>query len=241
MRRFCLALLGALVVLGGCKVQGRVDISVYDDGSGSVTVAVGLDAEALTELGDPSTALQTADLLATGWKVSPPRREGDRTWIRATKRFRSARDLGPTLDEIGLFRNWRLSIADGFGSTTWKVNGVINARTGLDQFSDDKLAAALDGLALGLTPDELRAKLQRSGPINVDVSVHLPGDTGDRTRFALDVAGKSPQQRVAVTSERSSSAPTRWFVLGGVLLAGAAVLGVIGHLSVTRRRYRRRS
>ena len=35
------------LVLVGCRVEGRVDINVARDGSGPVTVAVGLDADAV--------------------------------------------------------------------------------------------------------------------------------------------------------------------------------------------------
>ncbi len=228
-----------VMVAVGCKVQGRVDVSVYDDGSGSVTVAVGLDAEALQQLGDPATALKVDDLKASGWSVDPPSTEGKRTWFRATKPFRSPNDLGPLMEEIGVFRNWSLEVADGFGTTTWKLDGVITERTGLEQFSDEKLAAALDGKPLGMSPEELQAQRAKSGPVPLDVSVHLPGDTDDRTVFTVDLAAASPERRVSVTSERSAGAPTRWIVVGGLFLAGAALLVVLGQLSVTRRRYRR--
>ena len=234
------ALVVGVAILAGCNVAGRVDVSVHDDGSGTVSVAVGLDDAALGQLGDPEKVVRTEDLTEAGWSVSPPERRSNRTWIRASKPFRSAADLGNVMDEVGLFSRWKLSVEDGFGSTTWKVTGRIDARSGIEQFSDDQLAAALDGLSLGMTPEEVQRRLEEHGPLGVDVSVHLPGSTDDRTRFLVDVAADSPQQRVSVTSERFSGAPTRWFALGGVLMAGAATLGGVAHFAVTRRRYRRR-
>lgn len=230
----------AVTMVAGCNVEGRVDVTVHDDGSGVVTVSVGLDDEALAELGDPDKAFRTEDLAEAGWRVTPLKREGGRSWIRASKRFRSPKDLGPLMDEVGLFADWTLAVSDGFGSTSWRIGGLITARHGLEQFSDDALAATLDGMPLGMTPEELAKRLDEHGPMLVDVSVHLPGSTEDRTRFTVDVSGETAEQKVSVTSRRSSGAPLRWFLLGAVLLTGAAALATVGHITVTRRRYRRR-
>ena len=110
-----------VMVLAACRVEGRVDVDVARDGSGTVTVAVGLDAEAVAKVGDLTKALQTSDLAEAGWKVAKPQKAGVITWVRATKAFRSPADLGPVMSEIGLFRSWHLKVSNGFGSTTWKI------------------------------------------------------------------------------------------------------------------------
>jgi hypothetical protein len=216
--------LGALA-LAGCHAEGRVDLVVHDDGSGTVTVSVGLDPQAVQRVGDPTTAVPTVDLVDAGWKVGHPRRSGGLTWIEATKPFRSPSQLGAVMGEVGMFRDWTVRVADGFGSTRWKLSGRIVVSGGLSQFSDSDLAAALDGMPLGMTPEELSAALADSGPLPVTVRVQMPGATDDLTSIPVQLdASTSIDRPVQIESSRSSSAPTRWLAVAGILaaLAGAA-------------------
>jgi hypothetical protein len=232
--------LGALV-LAGCHAEGRVDVVVHDDGSGTVTVAVGLDAQAAQRVGDLATAVPTVDLVDAGWKVGHPRRSGGLTWLEATKPFRSPTQLGAVLGEVGMFRDWTVHVSDGFGSTTWKVTGRIVVSGGLDQFSDSDLAAALDGMPLGMTPEELSAALADSGPLPVTVRVRMPGATDDLTSIPVQLdASTSIDRPVQVESARSTPAPTRWLVVAGILAALAAATYVVNRLRLDRSRAGRR-
>ena len=86
-------LLPLLVVLLGwattaCHVSIAAGVDVARDGSGRVSAGVGLDADAVKEIGDPATALRVDDLRRAGWQVEGPRREDDGlTWVRASKPF----------------------------------------------------------------------------------------------------------------------------------------------------------
>jgi hypothetical protein len=221
----------ALTLLAACRVEGRVDVDVARDGSGTVTVAVGLDAEAVTKVGDLTKTLQTSDLGAAGWKVAKPQKAGVVTWVRATKAFRSPDDLGRVMSEIGLFRSWHLKVSNGFGSTTWKIGGRVVSKGTLDQFSDSALTTALDGLPVGLTPDQEATDLKGSGPIPLTVQVHLPADATGRTTYTLNVAGAPAATRtVSATATRTDGAVKRWLVLAGLLIALGLILAVIGRL-----------
>lgn len=239
MGRFARWLLLALVAVAliGCRVEGRVDVAVARNGSGTVTVAVGLDADALAKVGDLSTALKTSDLTAAGWRVARPAKSGDLTWVRATKAFRSPADLGRVMDEIGLFPDWHLTVSNGFGSTTWKVVGKVVSHGTIDQFSDSALKSTLAGLPVGLTPDQEAAALKASGPIPMSVRLHLPADVTGTTTYNFDVAGApAVSHTVAATATESDSSVVRWFLLAGLLVVLGLVLVVIGRLRGGRSR-----
>ena len=65
-------LVGVVLVLSGCHVKLQVDTRVDPDGSGVVTVAVGLDADAVSKVGDLRSQLRVDDLKAAGWTVVGP-------------------------------------------------------------------------------------------------------------------------------------------------------------------------
>jgi hypothetical protein len=235
----------AALLLAACHAEGRVDVTVYDDGSGVVSVSVGLDAEAVQRVGDLPAAVPTVDLVDAGWKVADPRKEGGLTWLEATKPFGSPKELTQVMSEIGLFRDWSLKVSDGFASTTWELDGRIVVNGGLTQFSDSDLAAALDGMPLGMTPDELKDAVDESGPLTLTVRVNLPGDTDDLTSVPIQLdATTSIDKPVHVAASRTSSAPTRWFAIAGILAVLAALAYVGNRLrmqSRARGRHTRRS
>ena len=77
-----------VLVLAGCQVKVLVDTKVNRDGSGTITVSVGLDEAALAQVGDLRSQLRVSDLEAAGWKVTGPAHEADGdTWVRASKSF----------------------------------------------------------------------------------------------------------------------------------------------------------
>ena len=90
MRRRLLALL-AVVLLSACQIRTEVALDVAEDGSGTVTVSVGLDPDAASRVPGLEEELRIDDLEATGWTVTGPAVEADGfTWVRATKAFASS-------------------------------------------------------------------------------------------------------------------------------------------------------
>ena len=72
VRRVWGLLLVSVVLLAGCKVDARVDVTLRADGSGTVTARVTLDADAVRRLTTApiAQAVPLADMRAAGWKVS---------------------------------------------------------------------------------------------------------------------------------------------------------------------------
>lgn len=185
-----------------------------------------VDTEANERIGDLSTAVKTDDLTARGWTVSTPVTAGRTTSMTATKHFGSPAGLAQVMEEISggskLLDDWRVSVGDGFASSTWRVTGKVAATGDLAQFSDGSLAAALDGLPLGRTPEELAAEWggdQASLPVTF--RVRLPDGTTQVRRVDV-AAGQSDTATISVGASERTVGP--WLWLG--IAALATVVGV---------------
>lgn len=192
-----------LVVLGSaCEVRATVDVVVEEDGSGTVEVAVGLDADALAQVpdldgdgrsgaADLSALVRTEDLEAAGWEVSEPSEAGsDLTWIRVSKPFGTPEEANAILAEVtgpeGPLRDLRLERSTGFAATELTFTGTADLSGGLEAFGDAGLVEALDGEPLGEDVAQIEERI--GGPVadavRLDVTVDLPGgldaNTDDR-------------------------------------------------------------
>jgi hypothetical protein len=218
-----------------------VRIDVHDDGSGTVTVEVVLDGEAAKRLGDVDEQLSTEDLEAAGWKRSPAARRGDDTVVSVSKPFRSAEDLPKVLAEVSgdVFGGFTVEVEDGFARTTWSVRGTVTVSGDLAQFGDERLAAALDGLPLGRTPEELAAEFGGEPTVPLSVEVRLPTAVDDEARgaravdartraWSVDLASGGEQRRpVAATGSGQEAGPLRWFAVAALLLVSAGIWRVV--------------
>src|SRR5258706_15653854 len=73
VRRVRGLLLVFVVLLAGCKVDARVDVTLRADGSGTVAAKVTLGADAVKRIttgGPLESAVPLADLRDAGWRVS---------------------------------------------------------------------------------------------------------------------------------------------------------------------------
>ncbi len=231
------------VVLSACQVTADVLVDVDEDGSGQVVVTVRLDAEAARRLGDPATALRTEDLVAAGWTLEAPDVAGDgAVVIRAVRGFASPQDLPAVLDEVGgadgVFRDVSLGVADGFASTDYSFDAQVELTGSPEQFGDDALTAALGGLPLARTPEELALE-GGSDPdaMTLRVSVDLPGgDPGTDGRvedgvatWSFPVTGGEPTSApIASTSTVDQPVPRGLLVAASALLVAALGLGAFG-------------
>ncbi|HUR22613.1 MAG TPA: hypothetical protein VMZ73_01955, partial [Acidimicrobiales bacterium] len=94
-----------------CQVTLAAGVDVARDGTGRVTAGLGLDADALKEVGDSATALRLDDVRQAGWQVEAPRKEDDGlTWFRASKPFSDPEQVPAILAELngaaGPFRDF---------------------------------------------------------------------------------------------------------------------------------------
>src|SRR5688572_31113088 len=97
-----------------CQVSLTAGVDVNRDGTGRVLAGVGLDDEAVREVGDLATVLRLDDIRAAGWQVDAPRKEDDGlTWLRASKPFADPQQVPAILAELngpaGPFRDFSVT------------------------------------------------------------------------------------------------------------------------------------
>ena len=160
----------------GCEITLTAAIDVRSDGSGLVRAAIGLDDEAVRELGDPATELRLDDLRESGWTVTGPAREPDGlTWVRLTKPFAEPEGAGRIAAELsgadGPFREFAVSRRRTFARTVTRFTGLVDLSKGLAGLSDPALAQAVGETGYRLDPDALGDRVQ------VRVEASLPGRT----------------------------------------------------------------
>ncbi|HEX6166599.1 MAG TPA: hypothetical protein VFZ30_07430 [Acidimicrobiales bacterium] len=224
-----LAALSLLVVVGvsACQVRTTVTLDVADDGSGTVEVAVDLDAEAVARLPDldgngVSDAADLAalarddDLVAAGWTVEGPE-TGDDGGVRlqATRAFGTPAEAERVLAELtgpsGALRDLHVTRSESFGSTRIRFAGTADLSGGLEAFGDEGLAAALEGEALGEDATAIEERLGQplADAFTLEVTAVL---AGEQTSW-------SPRLGDAPLDMRSDSTRYDWPVLGLALVA----------------------
>jgi hypothetical protein len=240
--------IGMVALLAACQVNVTVDTVVNSDGSGTVTVGVGLDEKALSRVGDPNTAIHVDDLKATGWTIAPAEKGPDGvTWLKASKPFADPAGLDAIMKELtsgtGAFRGFTLEKDDSLTSTTWKFSGTVDLTGGLDQFGDSELAGALNGDPLGgnVAAIEKEEGKPATQMIAVDVSVKLPN--ADRQDWKPTFADPAATQINAQSVQSKPVVPLPLPSDGGSWFVYLVVVGVLGAavvmLFVLRRRFTR--
>ena len=242
MRRRLLLALVVLVAWAAtaCQVTLTAGVDVNRNGTGRVTAGLGLDADALKELGDPAAALRLDDVRAAGWQVDPPRAEGDGlTWIRASKPFTEPEQVPAILAELngpsGPFRDFTVTRTRSLTRSKTAFTGTVDLAGGLAGLSDPELAAALGDFDPRLDVEGLRARF--GDQLDVRVTAGLPGEVTSNAP-ARD-GGRplwSPELGQTIRLEASSQAlkvdPRLPLVAGATLLVAVVLLGVL----VRRRR-----
>lgn len=228
-------------MLAGCRVDAEVAITVAADGSGEVEVSVELDADAAGQLGDPAAAVSADDLRAAGWSVADPDMlDGGGVRFTADRSFATPDQLAAVLDEVGgtdgVFRDVELAIEDRFGETEYRLGAQVVLTGSPEQFSDDGLAAQLDGLPLGRTPEELfLSGAMDPAAVTLRVVVDLPGglpDTDGRyadgaASWEFPVTGGEPTDARIGSQSVVESSLAVLVALGVLLLIAAMVVAVI--------------
>jgi hypothetical protein len=195
LRRPLLAALSLLVVVGvsACDVRTTVTLDVSDDGSGTVEVAVDLDAEAVAELpdldgdgvsdaADLAALVRDDDLVAAGWTVEGPEAGADGgVRLQATRSFGTPAEADRVLAELtgpsGALRDLHVSRSESFGRTRFRFEGTADLSGGLEAFGDEGLAAALEGEALGEDAAAIEERLGQplAETFTLEVTANLPG------------------------------------------------------------------
>jgi hypothetical protein len=233
-----LAVVAVLLWTAACQVRVSAGIDVDQGGGGTVRAGVGLDAEALANVGDLGAALRVDDLRQAGWKVEGPRKEGDGlTWVRASRDFSRVEDADRALSELsgaaGPFRDLAFRRTRSFLHTRTSVSGVVDLTRGLAGFADDDLQAKV-GDTLRLDPEGLRAEL---GPdpdraLSVQFEARLPGSM--RANTPARSGGRATwrptlgqQVRIEASSQDLNLIPLVLAALGLLLAVGGATTVVL--------------
>lgn len=227
----------AVVVLTGCRVDARVDVSLKGDGSGVLRTTLALDADAMAQLGGQQAAakqIRLSDLRAAGWTLSA----WNHNTITFAHDFRGQAELAQRLADLvgpgGVLRDPHITRERGWFGSSDSVSMVVDMRaptTGIG--SDADLKARLR--AAGVDPAALDAQLtsELRSSLHVSVVVHLPNG---QTRTFEATNGTTSTVKAA----QSHRDWDRIIKLG--IAAALALLGVLFLLaaSVSARRNRRR-
>ena len=248
MPRRLLPLLVALLAWAGtaCQVTVAAGVDVARNGTGRVTAGLGLDADALKQVGDPATALRLDDVRQAGWQVDAPRREDDGlTWIRASKPFSDPDQVPAILAELngpdGPFRDFRVARTKSLTRSRTTFTGTLDLSRGLAGLADPELTAAMGDVPLGLDVDGLRGRFGDAAntTVKVRVTAGLPGDVTSNT--PTREGGRAlwaPELGQTVRLEASSEALKVNPVIPVAAGAGVLVAIVLLVVLVRRRRHR---
>jgi hypothetical protein len=183
VRRYC-TIVGLAVLLASCNVNTRVDVTLRDDGSGSLRSTITFDADAVQQMGGAAALARTVpldDLRRAGWTISPWAHgtTGTET-ISLTHAFVDEADLVRRVVDLagphGILQSPTLTHDRGWFANHDGLGILVDVRSpSVDIVGDAPLAARLR--AAGTDPAKLEAQLavQLKTALHVSVVLHLPG------------------------------------------------------------------
>jgi hypothetical protein len=217
-------------------VRTDIGIEMKDNGSGTVTVKIGLDDDAVKRAPNFQQALKVDDLTSHGWTVTGPVKETDGfTYFSAAKPFANPDEAKTIFTEIsgakGPFRDFTISRSRSFARTKFHFSGTVDFSGGIQSFSDSELAQQLDGQPIGEDVKAIEARINDTldNVFQIRIAVRMPGDvTSNAPGQATNGAVWQPRlsQPAAIVLEASSTS-TRWFTIIGLLVAVVAVVGLV--------------
>ena len=238
MRRWRGLLLVALGMLGACRLQLDVDVTVEDDGSGTIEVVAALDDDAVERLGGDLAAVIDLDgLRAEGWTVDGPTRDADgETRLRLRQPFDDPAGATEALAQLsgegGPFQDLTVERDRSLTRTEWRFTGRLDL--GRDP---DAGPVGLDDAQLEELQRQLGESLSRL--VQVRVRVRLPGDVESNATTKADngavwqaAFGGAPFDLEATGTQARTSV----FVVGGLLGVAVVVLGAYALIRVAVRR-----
>jgi len=234
--RLVVLVLLVVVLSGACRVRTDIGIEVKENGSGTVTVKIGLDDDAMKKAPNFQQSLKVDDLAAHGWTLTGPVKETDGfTYFTATKPFANPDEAQKIFVEIsgakGPFQNFVITRSRSFARTKFGFSGTVDFTGGIESFSDSELAAQLDGKPVGEDVKAIEQRINDSldNVFQIRIAVRLPGDVssnapGQATNGAVWQPRLSQQGAIALTATSTS---TRWVTIVGTVVAIGALIGLV--------------
>ncbi len=237
------ALLGFAAV--ACEVNTEVTVDVEENGSGVISVGIGVSVATAEALGGEDGAggyesqMPLADLGAAGWSYEGLTREPDNLyWLRASKPFGNPEQMTGVLSEIagpGVFTDFELARETSFARQNWAVTGEIDLNRAVrNVFADSAGLNGLWGLVqaienAGLRTDDSDAATALANALSLRLEVLLPGQVSETSVLELD-ASSSPLGTVSVTSEATDTTArtVRYLAIaaGALFIVSVALGGV---------------
>ena len=161
--RAVLLAVGLTVAAAACRVDTAVRVEVDDVGSGTVTVVLTADADAVARVPELAGALRLDDARDAGWAVDGPISRSDGgVEVRVAKAFESSRQLPEVLAELAgggvIFSDVVLEQTRSFARSAYDFRATIDATPPLEVFSDGALAAIFEDQPFGRPLQDLIAE-----------------------------------------------------------------------------------
>jgi hypothetical protein len=241
VRRVWGVVLVSVVLLAGCKVDARVDVTLQPDGTGTVAARIALDAGAVRRLtshdGPLARAVPLADVRAAGWTVSKwTTIAGGGEAITLTHAFVGQPDLTRRIADLagtgGVLRDPRITRQRGFLDSQDAIAVTVDLRhlsTGIR--SDAELAKRLSDAGLDVNTLDAQLHSQLVGALHVTVVVHAPGGTSKTVQL---VAGG--HATVSASTSHTYARRVELLAAGALLLVLALMIMAASMASKSRRR-----
>lgn len=176
-------------LLASCRIDVSVDVTMRDDGSGTVSVLAVADADVVAQAPSITTDLRFDDVRAAGWVVEGPSPTASGgLQVLLTHTFQTADEATALIAQVGgadgPFSGITLGRSAVKKTTTYTLNGQLVVPNGLDAFSDADLTAAV-----GATPYAAQlagAGLQPADAVGITFSATLPGTIDNTTSTATE-------------------------------------------------------
>ena len=182
--RKALLLVAVVVLLAGCRIDSRVEVTLHDDGSGVLSTTVQFDSDAVSRLGGAAALQRTVpldDLRTAGWTISPwSRGTGGSSVVTLSHPFVDGADLTRRVTELagphGILQSPKITHDRGWFSSQNGLSIVVDVRSPqVDIVHDKPLAAKLRGAGIDPATLEAQLEVQLRSALHVTVVAHLPG------------------------------------------------------------------
>jgi hypothetical protein len=200
-----------MVMLTGCRVDTKVDVSAKPDGSGVVTVTATADADLVRRSPNSIIEFTTTDAVAAGWVTEGIQKPADGTRVIVlSKPFGTPEEADRILAELsgpaGPFSALHLEQSRKFGDVRTTLTGSAGLEGGVGALSDSAITQLLGGqqpLASlkGPLADQFSVTLTVSfpGTAQTPTEVNVPIDTGkpaaiDMRARALDLRAQAARR-----------------------------------------------
>jgi len=240
--RRALVLVVLVVVLAGCRVDVSVHVVLRDDGTGTASAEVTLDAEAVQRTeADGRTlagAIRLDGFADAGWEVSAWQRGDDGSAsLELAHEFANEAELRRRLSELdggAVFGDVKVVRERGLFRSRDEVSVDVDMReVGARLLDDEELVASLQaaGLDVATLDQQLEAELRDS--LRVNVTMEAPDET-------VTAAELAPGQRQSVAAAGSDFNGDRAVavVIAGILLFLGLLLYLAASASSRRTRAR---